>query len=233
VGRLAGGLAHDFNNLLMVVMGNADLMLERCRLEEADRAAVEHIRAAGESGAALTRQLLAFGRQQELQTSIVDLDEVVSRAEPLLRGILPEGVELVARLAGDLGAIRADPGQLEQILINLVVNARDAMPDGGRLTLETANVDPSSETLAGRQPLREGRLVMLAVTDTGVGMDDGTKGRVFEPFFTTKEHTHGSGLGLASVYGIVEQSAGFIRLESEVGRGSRFEIYFPRISGSG
>jgi signal transduction histidine kinase len=230
VGRLAGGVAHDFNNFLMVVTGNAELLLRDVGPDDPARSALEQILAAGESAATLTRQLLAFGRRQDLRLGIADLDAIVSRAEPLLRRVVPANVDLVVRPGGGLGAIRADSGQLEQILMNLVVNARDAMPDGGQVTIETANQEVDEEQAHRRPPMPEGPYVMLAVTDAGTGMDEVTRSRAFEPFYTTKDQEQGTGLGLASVYGIVKQSGAFIWVESEPDRGTRFEILFPRIS---
>ena len=220
VGRLAGGIAHDFNNLLTVITSYGDLLLEDLAPDDSRRDDVDQIRKAAEGAAALTRQLLAFSRQQVLEPKVVDLRAVLAGTEKLLRRLIGADVHLAMPLAPDLGAVKADPGQLEQIIINLAVNARDAMPGGGRLTIEAANMVVEA---------RPGRYVMLAVSDTGIGMDEQTKARVFEPFFTTKETGKGTGLGLATVYGIVKQAGGFITVDSEPGRGTTFKVYLPRV----
>ena len=220
VGRLAGGIAHDFNNLLTVIIGNSHLLLNDLPPDSPQRRTIKTIDATAERAALLTKQLLAFSRKQVLAPTVLDLGEVVAGMTDILPRLIGETVELVVNRASDLGKVRADRGQLEQVIVNLVVNARDAMPQGGRITLETS----STEEEGGARPL-----VKLTVTDTGVGMDEHTKARIFEPFFTTKEPGKGTGLGLATVYGIVQQSGGTIALESEPGVGTTFTICLPRV----
>ena len=231
VGRLAGGVAHDFNNLLTVILGHADLLLGDLAAEDDRRSDVTEIKRASERAAGLTRQLLAYSRKQVLKPSILDLNEAVAAMDTLLQSLIGENVKLSISLAPALGAIEADRGQLEQVVMNLAVNARDAMPNGGRLTIETTNLvlRPGDPTHPGLHP---GSYVLLTVSDTGTGMDEETKSHLFEPFFTTKEQGKGTGLGLATVYGIVKQSGGFIWADSEPGCGARFTIYLPRVAAS-
>jgi PAS domain S-box-containing protein len=227
VGQLAGGIAHDFNNLLTAILGYCNLMRDDMPAEDPLRADLDEIHTAGERAASLTRQLLAFSRRQMLQPQVVDMNSVVQQLEKLLRRLISENVELVTALARDLLSVRVDPASIEQILVNLTVNARDAMPHGGRLTIETSNVDLDETFAIAHVPMKPARYVMLAVGDTGEGMDADTQARVFEPFFTTKEQGKGSGLGLATVYGMVKQSGGYIWVYSEPGHGTVFKVYFP------
>ena len=229
VGRLAGGIAHDFNNLLTAIFGYADLLAEDLPPGSPAQADVKEIRTAATRAAALTRQLLAFSRQQVLQPVVLNVIDVVGDLENMLQRVLGEDVELEAHFAADLGNIRADQGQLEQVILNLAVNARDAMPTGGKLTIEAANVVLDEHYAQTHRPVVPGRYVMIAVSDTGVGMDAATQARIFEPFFTTKEPGKGTGLGLSTAYGIVKQSGGYIWVYSEVGGGATFKIYLPRV----
>jgi signal transduction histidine kinase/ActR/RegA family two-component response regulator len=229
LGRLAGGVAHDFNNLLTVIKGNSDLALDRIKPTDAVRANCEQIRRVADRAALLTRQLLAFSRRQMLQPKILDLNELIVEMGRLLQRLLREDIEYKTQLGEPLGHVQADPGQMEQVLLNLIVNAADAMPKGGTLTIETANVHVDERFAQSRTPLATGDYVMLAVSDTGYGMEASTKARIFEPFFTTKEPGKGTGLGLATVYGVVKQSSGYIFVDSEPGTGARFEIYLPQV----
>jgi hypothetical protein len=229
VGRLAGGVAHDFNNILTAITGYGDLLREDLSPGHPGLADVAEIRKAADRAAGLTRQLLAFSRQQVLEPRVLDLNELVHNMEKMLRRLLGEDIELATALAPALGAVKADPGQLEQVIMNLGVNSRDAMPGGGKLTIETADVELDRTYATNHDPIEPGRYIMLAVTDTGTGMTEATKARLFEPFFTTKEKGKGTGLGLSTVYGIVKQSGGFIWVYSELGLGSTFKIYLPRV----
>ena len=228
IGRLAGGVAHDFNNHLTVINGYCDLILSTLAPADPNRESLADVRRAGERAAALTRQLLAFGRKQRLSPKPVSLNVIVSSMESMLHRLVPENIEIGASLDPALGAALADTGQIEQVVMNLVVNARDAMPEGGRILIETANMDVQSGS-GGRGGLGPGAYVTLAVTDTGVGMDERTCGMIFEPFFTTKELGKGTGLGLATVYGIVKQSGGTITVHSAPGEGSAFTVCLPRL----
>jgi nitrogen-specific signal transduction histidine kinase len=226
VGRLAGGVAHDFNNLLTVIISGSDILLERLS-DSGQREFVEMIKQAGERGASLTRQLLAFSRRQVLRPEFLRLNHLLEDLSKLLRRLIGEDIEVVLALDPALGHIKADPGQMEQVVMNLVVNARDAMPGGGRLTLRTRAVEvpPGADGSDGIPP---GPYAVLEVSDTGCGMDEHVKAHLFEPFFTTKDLHKGTGLGLATVYGIVNQTGGHIRVQSEPGRGATFRIYLPR-----
>jgi len=229
VGQLAGGVAHDFNNLLTVIMSYGAMLVERLGPGE-DREDVQEIAAAADRAAGLTRQLLAFSRQQVMQPRVMDINDVIGGLEKMLHRLIGEDVELEITLDPGVEAINADPGQLEQVLMNLVVNARDAMPGGGRLSISTSNSELSAESAAGTLNPPDGEYVMLAVSDSGCGMTRAIQQRIFDPFFTTKEQGRGTGLGLATVYGIVKQSGGEIYVYSEVDRGTTFKIYFPRFT---
>jgi len=230
IGRLAGGVAHDFNNLLAVIIGYSDLLLESLGSSDLNRAKVEQIKQAASSAASLTRQLLTFSRQQVIQPVVLDINQTVSNTEKMLRRLIKENIEFTVELDHNLDRVTADPGQIEQIVLNLVVNARDAMPNGGKLRIQTRNVrlegDPGAHVPSGR-------FILLEVTDTGTGMDQHTQAHIFEPFFTTKAVGEGSGLGLATVYAIVKQSNGHIEVQSTLGQGSSFKIYLPATKQAG
>jgi two-component system, cell cycle sensor histidine kinase and response regulator CckA len=229
IGRLAGGVAHDFNNILNIIMGHDEILLATAGNDPETREGLEQIRRAADRAALLTQQLLAFSRKQVLQPKVLDLNEAVADVQKMLSRVIGEDIELISKLHPSLSSVKADPGQVEQVLMNLAVNARDAMPRGGKLTMETANVEISAEQ--GRElELSAGSYVLLKVMDTGQGMDAGTLSHIFEPFFTTKSRGKGTGLGLATVYGIVKQSGGSIRVRSEAGAGSEFSIYLPAAS---
>jgi len=232
VGRLAGGIAHDFNNLLTAIRGNAELMSHRVKKDPAMAAEVDEILHAADRAASLTRQLLAFSRKQILQPVALDVNEIVASVSRMARRLIGTGVQLQQELAPSLAQVLADPAQIEQVLLNLIVNARDAMPSGGMITVQTANVrleaDSPEMSQAGLSP---GPFVLLAVSDDGIGMDQATQARIFEPFFTTKETGRGTGLGLSTVYGIIRQTGGAISVVSERGRGASFRVYLPAVTG--
>jgi signal transduction histidine kinase/ActR/RegA family two-component response regulator len=228
LGTLAGGVAHDFNNLLTVIRGHSDLLLDRLQPGDPLHANSQQIRKTADRAASLTRQMLAFSRMQVLQPKILDMNELIADMSKLLRRLVREDIEFSLRLGDCLARVKADPGQLEQVLLNLTVNASDAMPLGGTLTIETQNVIVDHDFTQTRPAVEPGAYVLVTVADTGHGMDAETKARIFEPFFTTKEPGKGTGLGLATVYGVVKQSGGCIWVESSPGKGTRFEIYLPR-----
>jgi len=232
VGQLAGGIAHDFNNLLTAILGSTQLLLHATPPGDARREDVEEIRNAGLRAAELTRQLLAFSRRQVLAPKVLELNAVVANMDKMLRRLIGDDVELATALHAEAGAVNADPGQLEQVLLNLVVNARDAMPGGGRVLIETTRMTLRDELVERRHRLPPGDYVCLAVADSGLGMDEATQAHLFEPFFTTKEVGKGTGLGLATVYGIVKQSGGYIWVYSEPGRGTTVKVYLPRVRGA-
>ncbi|HEY6091803.1 MAG TPA: response regulator [Gemmatimonadales bacterium] len=229
VGQLAGGVAHDFNNILTAIVGYTDLLTAEFSGNTRQMEDLEEIRKAARRAAALTRQLLAFSRKQVLEPRLIDLNDVVLNLDKMLRSLISENIELKTSLAPDLAATRADPNQVEQVIMNLAINARDAMPDGGTLTIETKNATLDQTYAAQHVAVIPGDYVMLAVTDTGCGMDEATKARMFEPFFTTKPVGRGTGLGLSTVYGIVKQSGGNIWIYSEPDKGTTFKIYLPAV----
>ncbi|MEW6657098.1 MAG: response regulator [Thermodesulfobacteriota bacterium] len=229
IGRLAGGVAHDFNNLLTVIMGCTDLLMQGLQSNDPLLIYNTQVMGAAQQAVGLIQQLLAFGKKQLLESRALHLNAVVTDLEPMLRRLIGEDIELVTRTAESLGVVKADPGQISQIIMNLVVNARDAMPQGGRLTLETADVQLDESYALKHAEVRPGPYVMLTVSDTGLGMDARTQEQIFDPFFSTKEPDQGTGLGLSTVYGIVKQSDGHIWVYSELGRGTTFKIYLPRV----
>jgi signal transduction histidine kinase/ActR/RegA family two-component response regulator len=229
LGRLAGGVAHDFNNLLTVIKGHSELITERLPEKDPLQGSGQQIKKAADRAASLTRQMLAFSRRQALEPTVFDMNTLVADMYKLLKRLIHEDIEFTFRAGESLGRIKADTGQIEQVLLNLAVNASDAMPRGGKLTIETKNVAIDPYTAKLRPTVEPGCYVMLGVTDTGVGMNEETMARIFEPFFTTKAAGKGTGLGLATVYGVVKQSGGFIWVDSTPGQGSRFEVYLPRV----
>ena len=229
VGMLAGGIAHDFNNLLTIITGYSQLILNGQAPNDPNRASVEQILKAGDRAAALTRQLLAFSRRQVMQPKVLDLNQLVASLGVMLRRLIGEDIDLHLEMGPDLGRVNSDPGQVEQVIMNLAVNARDAMPKGGSLTIETCNVDLGEDYVRTHIAVRPGPYVMLAVSDTGTGMDTETLAHLFEPFFTTKGQGKGTGLGLSIVFGIVKQSGGNIGVYSEPGKGTSVKIYLPRV----
>ena len=232
VGRLASGVAHEFNNALTAIVGYSDLLKERVGGNDSLRQ-IDIIRSAGDRAANLTRQLLALGRRQVLQPAILDLNRLLKEVEQVLRVSIDEKIDLVMRTDPALGSVKADRGQIEQIVTNLVLNARDAMPDGGRITVETSNISADAAYSREHQSVPPGDYVMLRVSDTGVGMDPETQSHLFEPFFTTKPKGVGTGLGLSTIYSIVNESNGHIWAYSELGHGATFQVYFPRVMDEG
>lgn len=229
IGRLAGGIAHDFNNLLTVIKGYSELVLEELEVADPLRCEVEEVQKAADRAASLTRQLLAFSRQQVLAPRVLDLNQVIRNMDRLLHRLLGDDIDLTINLDPNLGRAKTDPGQIEQVVMNLAVNARDAMPKGGKLTIETVNLELDESYVREHVAVKPGPYVMIAVSDTGVGMTEEIRSRIFEPFFTTKEPGKGTGLGLSTVYGIVKQSDGYVWVYSEAGIGSTFKVYLPRV----
>jgi signal transduction histidine kinase/CheY-like chemotaxis protein len=232
VGKLAGGIAHDFNNMLTVINGHGCLLAEEDSLTEDQRQSVDQILQAGQRAAGLTSQLLAFSRRQVLQPKVIDVNTVLQGMMQMLRTLAGDNIQLLVRPCPGLGTIRVDPGQLEQVILNLAVNARDAMPEGGRIMIEPSNIDLGPQEMGERQlDAAPGRYVQVVVADTGTGIDPTVLSHIFEPFFTTKPKGKGTGLGLSTVYGVVKQSGGLISVASELERGTTFTMYFPRIEG--
>jgi nitrogen-specific signal transduction histidine kinase/ActR/RegA family two-component response regulator len=233
IGRLAGGVAHDFNNMLTAIRGYSDLLLLRLDDGSPMRREVEEIQKAGERASSLTRQLLAFSRKQVLQPKTIDLNEIIANLHGMMHRLIGEEIDLVTVLKPDLGLVLVDPGQVEQVIMNLVVNARDAMPRGGKVTIETTDIFLGEGYSQEHRIVKPGAYVKLTISDTGCGMTQDVKSHLFEPFFTTKEKGKGTGLGLSTVYGIVKQSGGYVWVYSELGRGTTFKVYFPRQDQSG
>lgn len=233
IGRLAGGMAHDFNNMLTAVIGYANVLLHELPKDGPITDKVVQINRAAERAARLTRQLLAFGRKEVLEMKALDLNPLISEFHQILKGLIGADIEVTAALDPAAGQVKGDAGRIEQILLNLAVNARDAMPNGGKLTLETANVVLDEDYLRTHAHVKPGRFVQISVSDTGIGMDSETRSKVFEPFFTTKEKGKGTGLGLSTVFGIVRQHGGHIEMHSEPGRGATVRVYLPRVDEDG
>jgi two-component system, cell cycle sensor histidine kinase and response regulator CckA len=233
VGQLAGGIAHEFNNYLAIIMGYTELLERETMGNDSLRMSLSEIKDASQKVASLTRQLLAFSRKQVIELREVDLNSAVWETHKLLRRLIPVTIDLIPKLQDDVGKVKADPAQVQQILINLVLNARDSLPDGGKIFIETEEVELDPEYASRHLDVQPGRYVMLSVADTGIGMDNETLSRIFEPFFTTKEEGKGTGLGLATTYGIVKQSGGHLTVASVPGKGSTFRIYLPKLSDSG
>jgi two-component system cell cycle sensor histidine kinase/response regulator CckA len=231
IGRLAGGVAHDFNNILTIINGYSEFLLTALDRTDPLWSYADEIRKASEHAASVTKQLLAFSRKQIIEPKTLDVNTTIRDFEQMLQRLIGEDITLITRLDPFLGQVLADPEQVHQVIVNLVINARDAMPDGGRLDISTANVEVTDEEANAQPDAKAGRYVMMIVTDGGTGMDENIRQQVFEPFFTTKERDKGTGLGLSTVYGIVRQSGGWIDVSSEVGVGSSFKLYFPRIDG--
>jgi PAS domain S-box-containing protein len=229
VGRLAGGIAHDFSNFITVILGCTELLEKEMFAQNADATNVQAIRKAAKKASALTQKLLAFSRKQRLEPKIINPNILVDGMQGMLKRLVGENTEIVIKTDSRVGSIHADANQIEQVILNLAVNSKDAMQDSGKLVISTENVHFSEESLKPKPEMRPGRYVMLSISDTGSGMDEATKSHLFEPFFTTKESGRGTGLGLATVYGIIKQSKGFIYVYSELGKGTTFKLYFPRI----
>jgi two-component system, cell cycle sensor histidine kinase and response regulator CckA len=230
VGRLSGGIAHDFNNILGVIIGYTEALQKRMQAQDPFRGAIDEIQQAGKRAAALTQQLLAFSRKQVLEPTIVDLNAIVGEVEKMLGRLIGEHIDLALCLSDSIGMVKADRTQIEQVILNLAINARDAMPQGGKLTIETANLELGEASPRRPRYVVPGSYVVLRVTDTGSGMSSDVQAHIFEPFFTTKEKGKGTGLGLATVYGVIKQSGGYIQVESELGKGTTFDIYLPRVA---
>lgn len=232
VGKLSGGIAHDFNNILGVIIGYSEALQQKMGADDPMREAIDEIEKAGQRAAALTQQLLAFSRKQVLEPKVLDLNSIVADVEKMLRRLIGEDVGLEIISSPTLGRVKADRGQIEQVILNLAVNARDAMPRGGQLKIETMNADLDEDDARRKRYVVPGHYVMLQVSDTGMGMTAEVQAHIFEPFYTTKEQGKGTGLGLATVYGVIKQSGGYIWLESEIGKGSKFQVYLPRSEGA-
>jgi CheY-like chemotaxis protein len=232
VGRLAGGVAHDFNNLLTIIKGYVEMAMQRCLDRPELHGDIRRIEEAADRAVTLVRQLLAFSRKQVLRPKVLDLNTIVVNLDQLLRRLMGENIEMKTFVSKNVGAIKADPGQIEQVIMNLVVNARDALPNGGRILIETSNADLDSAYTRDHNVVRPGPYVLLAVSDTGIGMTADTVAHIFEPFYTTKESGRGTGLGLSTVYGIVKQSGGYVWVYSEPGKGTTFKVYLPRVKDS-